>query len=133
MAEALTNAASLQKAIDVWLLENGYPTSDANFLGNNTNASGQLVVNLESGMDCNANSGEACAGKNFSYTAACSILTCYIQINRISSTPYYIAWVKQNDTWSGDECNYTDESPIGEKICKMLEAQGNGFFACKDC
>ena len=45
IAEAMTNAASLQKAIDVWLLENGgYPENYIKFLGNNDNGAGLLVV-----------------------------------------------------------------------------------------
>ena len=47
LAEVFTISSSLQKAIDVWLLENGYPASDSiDFLGDNTNGNGSLAVDL---------------------------------------------------------------------------------------
>lgn len=140
IAEAMTNAASLQKAIDVWLLENGgYPENYIKFLGNNDNGAGLLVVDLENGMDCDMYEGTECGGKNFAYDAWCGPGFCYIWIARLingdrDNVPYILNWGKEENGWHGDECDYyTDVSPIGEKLCRMLEKQGNGFFACENC
>ena len=139
-AEAEQTAGSLQKAIDVWLLENGgYPENDINFFGNNDNGAGLLVVDLENGLDCDMSEGTECGGKNFSYDAWCGPGYCKIWIARLingdrDNVPYVLRWMKEENGWHGDECSYyPEESPIGEKICKMLEKQGDGFWSCENC
>ena len=131
LAEALTMASSLQKAIDVYVLENGYPASGTiYFLGDNVN--GSLAIDL-SNLDC---SEVSCKSKNFSYSAACfSSGYCFISMNRLGGNiDYTFGYENTGSGWHGDECDYFSD-PIGEKICKQLEAQGNGFYACEngDC
>ena len=135
LAEVFTIVPTLQEAIDVWKLENGTPTDIVNFLGNARNGNGALAVDLSS-LDCSFSNGVGCASKNFSYSAACSTNgTCWIEATRRTNGGYNVAWVRGNTSgqWSGDECDYYDEFPAGEKICKNLEAQGNGFYGCHDC
>ena len=60
---------------------------------------------------------------------------CAIQIYRLADDGYTITFSRSSTIgdWQGDECDYYDGFPAGEKICKSLEAQGNVFFACYDC
>ena len=64
LSEALSMVSSLQKAMDVYVLENGYPGDNVSFLGNNTNGNGSLAIDL-SNLDCSADGGVRCASKNF--------------------------------------------------------------------
>ena len=138
-AEARTVASSLQKAINVWLLENGGgPASTVAFLGDNANGSGLLSVDMETGLDCSKESGTQCAGKNFRYSALCSTSHCYTFVSRFINNEkiYTVEWTKAHSgSWQGGECDYyPSTSPIGGKICQMLETQeGNGFYSCEDC
>ena len=134
LSEALTMVKSLEKAIDVWLLEHGTPTQPIDFLGNNANGKGQLDIDIESGMDCSIDGGKKCSNKNFVYSAYCTKNgSCVTRVIR-SNSSYGFYRIRTDSSWSGDECDYyPDESPVGEKICKMLEAQGDGYTACEDC
>ena len=96
----------MQKAIDIWLLENGAPSQQTQLLGKNS-VSGQLLLDFS---------------------------VCHVMVFREPERSYAITWIRDSTGWHGDECDYyTDVSPIGEKLCKMLEKQGNGFFACENC
>lgn len=135
-AEAQSNIASLQRAVDIWLLENGYPSSSFRFLGDSANASGELAVDLESGLDCSAWGGIACAGKNFIYTATCNPTNyCGVYATREidGNTVYEIGWSNKSGQWRGSYCNYPEEGSVGEKICKMLKAQDDNFELCEGC
>ena len=131
-AEAEQTVGSLQKAIDIWLLENGAPSQMTQLLGKNS-VSGQLSLDFEGSLDCSAE--DTCKSKNFSYGAVCGETNwCHVMVFRESERSYAITWSRNSTGWHGDECDYyTDVSPIGEKICKMLEKRGNGFFACENC
>ena len=76
MAEALQNMTSLQRAIDIYLMENGWPSSEerVRFLGKNSNASGYLNIDLESVLDCTQDEGTRCGSKYFIYDASCGRL-----------------------------------------------------------
>ncbi|MBR5609431.1 MAG: prepilin-type N-terminal cleavage/methylation domain-containing protein [Elusimicrobiaceae bacterium] len=128
-AKVQQTVGTLQKAIDIWFLENGESSSDGIvFLGKNANA--QLSVDIN--MDCSS-SDDACKSKYFSYYANALSSSCMMVVHQLNGA-YTITWIRDSTGWHGDECDYYPEnSPIGEKICKMLEKQGNGFFACENC
>ena len=136
LAEALTMASSLQKAIDVYVLENGYPSSGTlSFLGDDANGNGSLVIDL-SNLDCSAQNGFACASKNFTYRATCiSNGWCFVDTTSLRFS-YNLSFAKLDisDAWRGNECDYSSDDPIGEKICKQLNTQNPGEFdLCQDC
>ncbi len=141
-AEAITVINSLQKAIDLYVLENGYQYVE---LVGDTEAddaiSGKLDIDVESILDCkgentNYDPGEYCYGKNFLYTASCNPNGCFVEAfrvkdNDIDVVEYSLAaskrvsnngqWVKSCvPTRDGDEVVY----PYSEKLCKSLQAQG---------
>lgn len=97
-------------------------------MGKNANA--QLSVDIN--MDCSS-SDDACKSKYFSYNANALSSSCMMVVYQLNGA-YTITWIRDENGWHGDECDYyTDVSPIGEKICKMLEKRGNGFFTCENC
>ena len=65
--EAISIISSVAKAIDVWILENGYPNNVVQFIGQGSDVSqGELLINIE-----NCTPGEECVSKFFEYSAAC--------------------------------------------------------------
>ena len=138
LSEALTMVSSLQKAIDVYLLENGnraigHPFDSIEFLGDNASDNGSLVIDL-SNLDCSVDEGKFCASKNFEYNAVCDHNACYIHVYS-SRFSYAFTFQKEDDVWRGmNECDYESDDPIGEKICQQLNVQYPGEFEpCPDC
>ena len=140
LAEAWTILSSLEKAIDVWLLEHdvsGY----IGFLGDNVDGKGQLNIDIESIMDCSFYDGYLCGNKNFSYEAVCASSECWINVvrtengieaKRLYSMFYYKEF--SNASWRGGECVYISaHGSIGKKICDSLVSQGIMENACDDC
>ncbi len=132
MAEALQNMTSLQRAIDIYLMENGWPSSEerVRFLGKNSNASGYLNIDLESVLDCTQDEGTRCGSKYFIYDASCGSSSCEVDARRAQNgssearEEYELEWHRWPD--SGSEWNkycriYDDYSA---KICMPLYAQG---------
>ncbi len=130
VANAFVTMSSIQKAIDVWLLENGIPVSET-MIGKNVQ---NLILDFEGSMNCT--NGE-CSDNFFSYMASCDTNKCETSATRLSNGgDYSIHMTKIHSTgdWHGTECDYyEDSSSVAEKICKDLEAQGNGFVACYEC
>ena len=142
LSESLTVMSSLEKAIDVWLLEHGTPTETIYFLGDNVNGKGQLDIDFESGMDCSLYEGQACGNKNFLYEAYCPSDFCTVWAHRLANgesngdEPYVIVRAKKfsGGAWHGSECDYyPDVSAISKKICNMLKSQDDGYNVCENC
>ena len=132
MSEALTNLASIQKAIDVYILENGYPSSSVELIGNPENENGiagLLDIDLESTLQCDRDDGQYCHSKHFVYDASCGSNQCEIVIFRYKdgntdNGEEYSLWATKNSNgWSYD-CDDSSNFPYSEKICRQLEAQG---------
>ena len=142
LSEALAMASSLQKAMDVYVLENGYPLrKDAAhagyifFLGDDVAGNGNLAIDFAH-LDCSVESGQACASKNFTYEASCGEDFCAVHVTSLRFS-YVFGLVRRmtDSTWHGlGECDYSSDDPIGEKICKQLNVQYPGEFEpCPDC
>ena len=127
MTEALQNMATLQRALDVYVLEKDYPASS-----NNPLEDGLLTVELP------------LTTKNFTYSTSCSSSGCSVEANRIGDCEdgtmlqmpngicYSLSrYASKPGKWNGDgaydgECIYAvDKDGIGvsDKICGMLEKQ----------
>ena len=115
--EAITNISSLEKAIDLWKLSNGTPTS----------AQWKLLEEgaLDIDFPClSFDSDHWCLTKNFRYWAECSTDgACEVGTYRINSNIYYplVAWRDANGNWTR-RCGYFDEPSKG--VCQTLENQG---------
>ena len=133
-SEALVQLNSLQRAIDSYLLENGYPESLESFLGNQTDGNGKLVIDVTGSLDCTVNDGQLCASRDFLYKSICDgeHNSCFLEAQRVlsgyeytkSNTKYLLTLSKTQDTWT-KTCYYIEENyPQGKKLCDSLQAQG---------
>ena len=128
-AEILQTMSALQRGIDMYLLESGYPSVSTTFLGEGANGQNVLTIDVAQGMTCDTVS---CHNKYFLYQSGCSSSSCWIHGSRISPGDddykyhLYISKPKDED-WGGGECDYQDGY---EYLCKALEPQGYTRTAC---
>ena len=129
-AEVLQNVSALQRAVDLYVLENGYPTSAVNFLGESDNGKGVLAIDITNGMDC---SGGNCHNEYFSYTASCNSTSCGVVGIHLArpgepEDGYNIRLIKRKDEndWE-KECEHVTKY---EHICKGLEPLGYTRSSC---
>ena len=138
LSEVFTMVSSLQKAIDVYLLENGYPASGTiggfDFLGDNANRNGSLAIDL-SNLDCSETVTHSCVSKNFRYTAYCMPGECVVSVESSRSYNFDFSKTPTSDGWHGNGlCSYSSDEPIGGKICQLLNIHYNGELEpCQDC
>ena len=122
LSEATQNVAHLQKAIDMYLLANGWPTSGVNFLGSTANGKDLLDIDITQGMAC---SGANCVSKNFDYASSCGASRCVITVDHGDYDLY--VWKDKNEGIWKKGCDYTEEK---EYLCMGLESQGYFRAAC---
>ncbi len=134
-AEAITLMSSLQKAVDVYILQNGYPSSGGvDLMGNPTSEdgiSGKLDIDVESVLDCTQDDHDFCTSKNFAYNTSCNEIGCEIYAGRKQNgnvdndDEYYLNFTKRlsDGQWT-KTCVFNTEYPYSEKLCKSLESQG---------
>ena len=115
--EAFINLSSLEKAIDLWKLTNGTPTS------NQWKLIEEGALDIE--FSClSFDNDHCCLTNNFRYWAECATNgNCEVGTYRINSSTYYplVAWRDADGNWTR-KCGYFDDS--GKSICKTLEDQG---------
>ena len=132
-AEALATLSTLKQAMEVYILENGYPSSYRQMLGSNPDAS--LDVELTS-MDCSYKNdedyAEHCVSQYYAYEADCWSNYCLVRAGRhfgdvgIDSTEYYdLTWIRQKDTnqWTFS-CFYVEKKY--KNLCDGLATQFGG-------
>ena len=120
VAEAITLLSSLQKAVDVYILANGFPDGELFFSPREPSI--DLDIDLPSGLACTETG--TCFSKKFSYSLYCNESNCYLsalrsndfdssddlyQINFDLSTTY--GWSKECEPYSA----------LGKKICESLQ------------
>ncbi len=121
-AEALSVMASITQAIDVWVLENGYPTNGVQFVGTENTTKGELLVDLESALGCTYEEGE-CASKFFSYVASCGAGGCVVSAFRQSDTNYYFLHLFKSSEGTIEKSCWADADDHVAPCCS-LAAQG---------
>ena len=137
-AEALMNIKALQQALDVYLLEQGYPSSNRNvyFIGNNAENKDVLDVDITGGMDCSVAEGLECSNRDFAYYTTCSNSSCQIGACRLrdgnnkcfaSGYELILYKTKATDKWE-KQCQYIEGET--DYICKGLESQGFERTTC---
>lgn len=131
LSEALQNISAMQRAIDIYIMENGYPASTVFFTG--TKNSGGLSIDITQSMDCTDQ--ESCFSDYFIYRSGCGSNNCFIGVGRLSDDGYpgeyalpasvnlamSITKGKDEDTWDRE---YSGLTSLGSKLGKGLEAQG---------
>lgn len=127
LTEAVQNIFALQRAIDVYLLENGgNPTTGVEFSG-----AGASVLNVDifSNMNC---SGSLCSSKHFNYSAGCGSLNCAINVEPASNSRgvFTISLVRNKDENVWEKTCLYDPDDFPERICKAMEPYGFEREAC---
>ena len=133
-AEAITLMSSLQKAIDVYVMQNGYQEVELVGDYDTGKPANKLDIDIESVLDCTQDDSDFCASKNFVYDANCSSEGCAIAATRyqngdLDNDAGYELQMRKNASNSGKwekQCS-TNDLPYAEKLCKSLEAQGWGY------
>ena len=127
MIEALTALTTLQKAIDIYVLENGY--NEISFLGNSS--VGKDILNIE--LNCTPANNKYCNGKKFHYyEASCSNTSCMIGAYRAKGgihgkdTEYWLRMYKSasKNIWTKSCYSRVIQFPYSQKLCLNLEKQG---------
>ncbi len=137
--EAITIMNSIQKAIDLYVLEHGYQTVELVGLADGESGgkpTGELDIDIESMMDCNSWDGDACASKDFAYNATCmaNYSSCHISAFRLKNPVgyngdneeyelYMTKRASNGGKWE-KKCRPKSDFPYSEKLCRSLEAQG---------
>ena len=130
-AEAVQNMATLEKAIDVWVMENGgFPSSRVNFIGTEANGKDLLNIDVTQGMECDTGT---CQTEHFNYNFVdCFSNTCRLFFarprNGRNGTKYHLWSYKSSPQarWRR-QCEYEEDF---EYICRGLEPLGFERIAC---
>ena len=124
LSEAVQNVSHLQKAIDIYLLENGFPTTNVVFLGNG--ASGKDLLNVDITKSMNCVGGTYCESKYFVYAATCSTSKCSIRATyQKSYSELLVEKYPDRKEWEKN-CEYDED----EYLCKSLEPLGFTRSSC---
>lgn len=134
LSEALVNISTMQKAIEAYLLSNGYPNEHTHLLGSeneeNDYKAGLLDIDLESTLTCRDVG--FCGSAFFAYSAYCFPNQCEAMVIRVkdgdtevSPSDYQLLITKSASTgkWT-KECEVLHGPAYAEKICEDLQAQG---------
>ena len=118
--EGVQTAATLSRAIDIWLMENGgFPSSDVGLKDMG------LSIELSSG------SFESDNGyyytKNFFVVSSCDSGGCAIEIGREPQLYYSFYLIKSSADGEWDKKCFTQLTEIGRNICKNMIAHGYSY------
>ena len=129
VSEALTLANGVRKGIDLYLLENGYPNTSTEIIGE-YGAVNRIDIDVESQLTCPQNSGY-CSSKNFCYDSDCDSNLCKFVAYRAlnpnceDARQHYGIWFIKSaatDTWT-TSCEGYDS--WGTDVCKKLNLTAN--------
>lgn len=123
VSEALTMLNAIQKGVDIWLMENGYPNSTVELVGLSSagdKLAKQMVIDAENALNC---TGDTCKGKFFYYDAYCYNSGCTTYASSTTKASYQLNMYKSKATrkWNKECCPGND---LGHAICDQLSGQG---------
>ena len=121
VSEALTMLNAIQKGVDIWLMENGYPNSTVELVGLSSagdKLAKQMVIDAENALNC---TGDTCRGKFFEYDAYCYNSGCTAYALSTTKAEYSLYLEKSGRKWTKTYCYSND---LGRAICDSLSGQG---------
>ena len=132
-AEIFQNMGTLERGIDIYLLENGYPASGTiQFLGDSPNV--RLPVDITAGMNC---SDEYCSTSHFIYSAYCNSSYCYAVGCRLKhgdtecdNAPYELNIRKDNGATVWYKQCEDGRTAIANAVCSAASALGFDWRSC---
>ncbi len=133
--QALTVMDSLQKAVDIYVLNNGLPSSNyVDLIGCPDMQDGKcnvLDIAVENALTCDVDGGIKCRSQHFSYNVQCYPTSCSIEANRCKNGDYdneveHYTLSMQRDASGKWEKWYNDQQifPYSSYICNWLEENG---------
>ena len=127
LAEPLSFNSTVQKAVESYLLANGFPAGGTvEFIGDS--GTGDFVNALDvahPNFDCTTSPG-MCLSKHFAYDAYCvgSLSLCVVRAKRFLKSDasdigshYHMYWLRNKAGWS-KRCDAFDK--LGQTVCQML-------------
>ena len=122
LAEALTMMNSLLSSVNRYILENGYPANQTEFLGDTADCPDCLDISLN-GLTCHNEYGDpVCTSSNFTYTVSCNSTSCWIDAYPVSyKYQLHISQAQPQPTVK--KCD-AYETSLGTYICQTLFLQG---------
>ncbi len=125
LTEALTNVSSIEKVVDLYVLEHGYGDLCL-FCGPTT----KVDIDIKGGLDCPAD-GNYCLSKNYKYQGGCTPgseeeelpMACKWLVLRDPNYILYGEKLPGNNSWV-HYCEYNDEDAVATTICTQLYNQG---------
>ena len=134
-AEALQNAGTLKRAIEVMCLANpswnGWAAGHDQIIGCEDQPNGKcglLDIDLESVLKCDQGGGDYCRSKHFAYDAfgGCATRNVSIYIYRVENgnideneVQYTLYAVMEGDGWE-QECFEGDDFPYAKSLCESI-------------
>ena len=129
-AEMISFVSNAKKAVSLYLLENGFPSSAVPI---QLLQSEDLNIDLTNGLNCPGNDGR-CYSKYYAYRIYCNSSNCNVEVFRtvkpnLVDELHLKGGVATFDgkTW-GDEAKVSSE--IGQVSCKELAKLGNNSSSC---
>ena len=129
LTEGIANVASIQRAIDVWLLANGgLPANGTRLIGCEDSDEEECgVLDIDLGTKCEVGSCEE--NENFSYSAFCNSEMCSggatpkWDVNDSGDPAVSLTARYENNVWTRT-CWYLSEFAYAEPLCESLQSQG---------
>ncbi len=126
LVEALTKISSVEKVMDLYVLEHGYESAD--FFGKNGI---ETDIDVKAELENPANATASSRSPYFDYQAYCSMSrkVCVWIINasdgNLAHPREYVLWGERGEQgqWT-HYCEYDDEDAIGTFVCTQLYNQG---------
>ena len=125
LAEGIMLIKTLNEQMDMYIMENGYPTSQVRFLGDN--ALDVLPVTIRtSRRDHNIYHGGIVQTNYFRYNAYCSVNFCDVIADRMNpdGTDIYRLMTRKYANIKLQICTPKNNSIIGITICNFLHEKG---------
>jgi len=125
LAEALSMGSAIEKALALYILENGYPTSATQLLGDNSVLSVEFPA-MKSWGD-NISYGALASSRYFTYAAYCGPDYCdWIASRRnAQGEQIYRLFTRIYTNFSKEKvCRIYDDNAIGIQMCTLLEKEG---------
>ena len=136
LSEAVLMVSNLQRGIDMYVLEHGWPNEDIKLIGCPDAEDGKcniLDIDVESSLECNP-SKKSCYTEHYVYQADCGRSTCSITAGRLGEDGGHEYWLndrvifalyrsrsKNSPVWGKEYDPVTD---FGREIASSLEPQG---------
>lgn len=117
-AEALTMLSSMRKAIDVYIMTNGFPNEQLFFAPREPSIA--LDIDITAGLQCTSDG--ICSSKDIDYYLYCNDSNCTVSAARMigDEDVYSISFTKNRSSsdWRS-EC--VGENAFGVQLCKNLQ------------